>query len=67
VDETSINISNSSPEEFRNNIISVFNETMMWFNKNFLTLNCVETHFLQFFKEAYRNRNPNYINQLINY
>jgi hypothetical protein len=34
--DTSIIISNSSPEEFRSNIISVFNETMTWFNRNFL-------------------------------
>jgi hypothetical protein len=35
-DDTSIIISNSSPKEFRNIIISVFNEKMTWFNKNFL-------------------------------
>jgi hypothetical protein len=34
-DDTGIIISNSNPEEFRSNIISVFNETMTWFNKNF--------------------------------
>jgi hypothetical protein len=31
-------------------ILSVSNETMTWFNKNFLNLNCDKTHFLQFFK-----------------
>jgi hypothetical protein len=50
-DDTSI--SNSSPEEFRSIIISVFNETMTCFNKNFLILNCDKTHFFTiFFKEA---------------
>jgi hypothetical protein len=47
--DTSIIISNSSPEEFRSNIISVLNETVTWFNTNFLTLNCDKTHFLQCF------------------
>jgi hypothetical protein len=47
-DDTSIIISNSSSEEFRNNIISVLNETITWFNRNFLTLNCDKTHFTIF-------------------
>jgi exonuclease III len=53
-DDTSIIISNSSPEEFTSNIISVFKEIMIWFNRNFLTLNCDKTHFLQFFLKRHR-------------
>jgi hypothetical protein len=48
-DDTSIIISDLNPEEFGSNIISVFNETMTCFNKNFLTLNFDKTHFLPFF------------------
>lgn len=53
-DDTSIIISTSNPEEFRSNINSVFKETMRWFNKNLLTLNCDKTHFLQFFLKKHR-------------
>jgi hypothetical protein len=54
-DDTSIIIiSNSSPEEFISNIISVFNETMTWFNRNFLILNCDKKHFLQIFLKKHR-------------
>jgi len=48
VDDTSIIISNIDSQEFKNNIISVMNETISWFQSNLLTLNCNKTHFLQF-------------------
>jgi hypothetical protein len=47
-DDTSIIISNTNPEEFKNNINSVMTETINWFQSNLLTLNCNKTHFLQF-------------------
>jgi hypothetical protein len=46
-DDTSIVISDTSPEEFKSNISLVLNETINWFQSNFLTLNCDKTHFLQ--------------------
>jgi hypothetical protein len=47
-DNTSIIISNTNPEEFKNNINSVMTEIINWFKSNLLTLNCNKTHFLQF-------------------
>jgi hypothetical protein len=47
-DDTSIIISNTNPEEFRNNVSSVLIETINWFQSNFLSLNCDKIHFLQF-------------------
>jgi hypothetical protein len=47
-DDTSIIISNSNLDEFKNNINLAMNETVVWFQSNFLTLNCNKTHFLQF-------------------
>ena len=47
-DDTSIIISNTSPEEFKSNISLVLIETFNWFQSNLLTLNCDKTHFLQF-------------------
>ena len=47
-DDTSIIISNTSPEEFKSNISLVLIETVNWFQSNLLTLNCDKTHFLQF-------------------
>jgi len=47
-DNTSIIISNISPEEFKSNISLVLVETINWFQSNLLTLNCDKTHFLQF-------------------
>jgi hypothetical protein len=37
-DDTSIIISNMNPEEFKSNISLVLNETITWFNRNFVTL-----------------------------
>jgi len=48
VDETSITISNTNPEEFKNNINSVMTEITNWFQSNLLILNCNKTHFMQF-------------------
>ena len=48
VDDTSIIISNTSPEEFKSNISLVLIETINWFQSNLLTLSCDKTHFLQF-------------------
>jgi hypothetical protein len=47
-DDTSIIMSNTNPEEFKNNINSVMTETINWFHSNFLTLNLNKTHFMQF-------------------
>jgi hypothetical protein len=48
VDNTSIIMSHTDPEEFKNNINMLFIETINRFQSNFLTLNCYKTHFLQF-------------------
>jgi hypothetical protein len=50
-DDTSIIISKLSPEEFNGNIISVFNERRMWFNRKFLTLSCDKSSY-DFFKKS---------------
>jgi hypothetical protein len=47
-DDTSIIISYTNPEEFKNNNNSVMTETINWFQSNLLTLNCNKTCFLQF-------------------
>jgi hypothetical protein len=47
-DDTSIIISNSNLDEFKSNINLAMNETVAWFQSNFLMLNCYKTHFLQF-------------------
>jgi len=47
-DDTSIIISNTNPEEFKNNINSVTTKTINWFQSNLSTLNCTKTHFLRF-------------------
>jgi len=47
-DDTSIIISNTNPEQFKNNINSVMTEITNWFQGNLLTLNCNKTHFMQF-------------------
>jgi len=47
-DDTSIIISNTNPEEFKNSTILVMNEIIEWFQSNLLSLNCNKTTFLQF-------------------
>jgi hypothetical protein len=44
-DDTSIIISNTNPEEFKNTINSVMTEIINWFQSNLLTFNCNKTHF----------------------
>jgi hypothetical protein len=53
-DDTSIIISNTNPEEFKNNIKLGLNNTIMWFNSNFLTLNFDKSHLIQFFLKKHR-------------
>jgi hypothetical protein len=60
-------ISNTNPEEFKNNINSVMTEITNWFQSNLLTLNCNKTHFMQFLAKKQNERNiqiiaPNSIN-----
>jgi hypothetical protein len=43
-DDTSIIISNTSPEEFKINISLVLIETISWFQSNLLTFDCYKTH-----------------------
>ena len=47
-EDTSIIISHTNPEEFKNKINTVLIEIINWFQSNFLILNCDKTHFLQF-------------------
>jgi len=47
-DDMTIIISNTNPQEFKNNINSVMTEITNWFQSNLLTLNCNKTHFMQF-------------------
>jgi hypothetical protein len=48
-DDTSIIITNTDLQEFKQNIDVVLQETINWFLSNLLTLNYNKTHFLQFF------------------
>jgi hypothetical protein len=47
-EDTSIIISNTSPEKYKSNSSLVLIETINWFQSNLLTLNCDKTYFLQF-------------------
>ena len=47
-DDTTIVISNTNREEFKNNINSLVTEITNRFQSNLLTLNCNKTHFMQF-------------------
>jgi hypothetical protein len=47
-DDTSIIISNSNIVEFQNNFKLVMEQTIIWLESNFLSLNFNKTHFLQF-------------------
>ena len=55
-DDTTIIISNTNPEEFKNNINSVMTEITNWFQSNLLTLNCNKTHFMQFLTKKQNER-----------
>jgi hypothetical protein len=48
VDDSSIIISYTNLEEFKNNIKMVLIEIINWFQSSFLILNCNKTHSLQF-------------------
>jgi len=70
-DDTTIIISNTNPEEFKNNINSVMTEITIWFQSNLLTLNCNKTRFMQFLTKKQNERKiqiiaPNSINTNIN-
>jgi hypothetical protein len=45
-DHTSIIISNTNPEELKNNINSIMTEIINWFRSNLSTLNCKKTSSL---------------------
>jgi hypothetical protein len=47
-DDTSIIITNSSPVDFKNNIIQIFKDINDWFKANSLTLNFDKTYFIKF-------------------
>ena len=47
-DDTSIIISNTDSQEFLNNINTVTNDTINWFQRNLLSMNSDKTHLLQF-------------------
>jgi len=47
-DDMTIIISNTNPDEFKNDINSVMTEITDWFQSNLLTLNCNKTHIMQF-------------------
>ena len=47
-DDTSIIVSNTDIQEFKNNLVSVMNKTIDWFQSNLLSMNYKKTHFLQF-------------------
>ena len=47
-DDTSIIISSTNENEFKNNLSFVINETATWCKSNVLTLNLEKTQFMQF-------------------
>jgi hypothetical protein len=47
-DDTSIILSNTNPEKFKNIANSVVTKLIDWFQSNLLTVNFNKTHFLQF-------------------
>jgi len=70
-DDRTIIISNTNPEEFKNNINSVMTEITNWFRSNLLTLNCNKTYFRQFVTKKQNERKiqiiaPNSINTNLN-
>jgi len=70
-DDICIIMSNTNPEEFKNNINSLMTEITNWFQSNLLTLNCNKTHFMQFLTKKQNERKiqiivPNSIKTNIN-
>ena len=55
-DYTTIVISNTNPDEFKNNINSIMTEITNWFQHNLLTLKCNKTHFMQFLTKKQNKR-----------
>jgi len=55
-DDRTITISNTNPEEFKNNINSVMTEITNWFQSNLITMNCNKTHFMQFLTKKQNER-----------
>jgi hypothetical protein len=55
-DDMTIIISNTNPDEFKNDINSVMTEITDWFQSNLLTLNCNKTHFKQFLTKKQNER-----------
>jgi len=55
-DDTTIIISNTNADEFKNNINSVMTEITNWFQSNLLTLNSKKTHFMQFLTKKQNER-----------
>ena len=55
-DDTTIIISYTNPEEFKNNVNSVMTEVTNWFQSNLLALNCNKTHFMQFLTKKQNER-----------
>jgi hypothetical protein len=53
-DDMSIIISNPNPENFKINISSVLNNTIIWLHSNLLTINLSKTHFILFFLKNHR-------------
>ena len=53
-EDTTIIISNTNPEEFKNNINSVMTEITNWFQSNLLTMNYNKTHFMQFLTKKFK-------------
>ena len=70
-DNMTIIISNTNPEEFKNNINSVMTKITNWFQSNLLTVKCNKTHLMQFLTKKQNERKiqiiaPNSINTNIN-
>ena len=66
-DNTSIVISNTNPEEFKNNINLIMTEINKWFQSNMITLNLNKTHFIQFWtREQYDNKTQTIVSTSIN-
>ena len=55
-DDRTIIISNTNPDEFKNNINSVKTEITNWFQSNLLTINCNKTQFMQFLTKKQNER-----------
>jgi hypothetical protein len=69
-DDTSIIVTNSSPTDYKNNIINLFELINDWFKANLLTLNFDKTYYIKFMTKnsSVININIGYDNkQIVNY